>query len=65
MRKISDFIKLWWAKIFKFTTKKNFVYIYPVVLLILIIIFTRSFLVFLGLVGWWITIISNATNEAE
>jgi hypothetical protein len=64
MKKIVDFLKLWWGKVFKFTTKKNFVFIYPLIALILLVVVCIPILAFLLLIGWIITIVSN-TQKSE
>jgi hypothetical protein len=64
MKKILDFIKLWWGKLFGLTARKNFIYIFPLASFLLLAILPSKIIAFIFLAVWVVTIISN-TQKSE
>jgi hypothetical protein len=56
-------IKLFWNKFVAILQKKSFVYSYPLVVLTVILICTRSFLLLLAVIVWTITMLVNSKDE--
>jgi hypothetical protein len=63
MKKILDFIVLWWGKLFGLTAKKNFVYIFPLAVLIVLALIPSHLLAWIFLAIWVITIVSNTSEK--
>jgi hypothetical protein len=65
MRKILDFIKLWWGKLFGLTARKNFIYIFPLASFLLLAVIPSKIIAFILLGVWVITIVSNTSKNEE